>query len=526
MPVLRTTPQRWPQAVLPARHAWPLFDTAASRRLEARAQAALPPGTLMRRAGLALARWTVARYPHARTLWIAAGPGGNGGDGLHLAAEVAAAGRRVTVSLLADPAHLGADAAEGLARARSAGVILQPSLDAPAWALGVDALLGLGASRPATGAIAEAVRRLNAASAPTLAVDLPTGLAADTGALLGDQAVRANSSLALLTLKPGLFTASGRVCCGDIAFDPLAVEAGADDLPVAWLCASDDGPVHDRAAAHDAHKGRYGDVLIIGGGAGMLGAARLAAHAALGAGAGRTWISLLDPDAEPGDTTRPEWLWAAQAWADPSALAARTVVCGCGGGTAVRAALPSVLAHSARLVLDADALNAVASDAALRAAVCERAAAGRSTILTPHPLEAARLLGTTVAAVQADRLRAARALADGLGAVVVLKGSGTVIAGPGRQPALNTTGNASLATGGTGDVLAGWIGGDWASLGSGGPETAEQVARAGVELHGAAADAAPHQAVRALELVQAMRTLRAARSAARARATRSLLADG
>ena len=526
MSALRTTPHRWPQAVLPARHDWPLFDTAASRRLEARAQATLPPCTLMRRAGLALARWTIARYPHARALWIAAGPGGNGGDGLHLAAELAATGRRVTVSLLADPARLGADAAEGLARARGAGVTLQESLDVPAWDLGVDALLGLGASRPAAGAIAEAVRRLNAASAPTLAVDLPTGLASDTGALLGDEAVRADSTLALLSLKPGLFTASGRACCGDIAFDPLGVEPGADDRPVARLYAPDDGPAHDRATAHDAHKGRYGDVLIIGGGAGMLGAARLAAHAALGAGAGRTWVSLLDTAAEPGDTTRPEWLWQTQAWADAPALAGRTVVCGCGSGTAVRAALPAVLAHSARLVLDADALNAVAADTGLRTALCARAAAGRPTILTPHPLEAARLLGTTAAAVQADRLRAARALADGLGAVVVLKGSGTVVAGPGRPTALNATGNASLATGGTGDVLAGWIGGDWAAWGGDGLETAEQVARAGVELHGAAADAAPHQAVRALELVQAMRDLRAARSAARARAARSLLAGG
>lgn len=521
---MRTTPELWPQRVLPTRRAWPLFDTAGSRHLEARAQAALPPGTLMRRAGLALARWTLARYPDARTVWIAAGPGGNGGDGLHLAAELAQVGRQVVVSLLADPAQLGTDAAEGLTRARAAGVRLLDHLDSgdSACDLGVDALLGLGASRAPAGLLGEAVRRLNAAAEPTLAVDVPTGLACDSGARLGEAAVQAHSTLALLSLKPGLFTGSGRALAGEIAFDALDVRAGNDDKPVAALAHAGEAGSVSRALAHDTHKGSYGDVLVIGGAAGMHGAARLAAHAALAAGAGRTFISLLDAAVAAGDLTRPEWLWLHSAWTDETRLRASTVVCGCGGGEAVRLALPGLLGHAARLVLDADALNAVASDATLQGMLRERAARAQATVLTPHPLEAARLLGCDTTRIQGDRLTATHALVERFGAVVVLKGSGTVIGAPGRMLAMNGTGNAALATGGTGDVLAGWIGGDWAQrigrIAEAPIDAARDSALAAAELHGAAADAAADQAVRALDLVQAMRAEQAARSAPRARA--------
>jgi hydroxyethylthiazole kinase-like uncharacterized protein yjeF len=175
-----------------------------------------------------------------------------------------------------------------------------------------------------------------------------------------------------------------------------------------------------------------------------------------------------------------------RAW-DTLDLAPMAVACGCGGGDAVRAVLPKVLSSAGALVLDADALNAIAADAQLQALLKARGRRGdRRTVLTPHPLEAARLLATDTAAVQSDRLRAARELASRFGAVALLKGSGTVVATPGGDVAVNPTGNARLATAGTGDVLAGLVA---ARLASG--ESAFDAARDAAYLHGAAADRWP-----------------------------------
>jgi hydroxyethylthiazole kinase-like uncharacterized protein yjeF len=241
--------------------------------------------------------------------------------------------------------------------------------------------------------------------------------------------------------------------------------------------------------AHAQHKGSFGDVLVLGGAPGMGGAALLAARAALTAGAGRTYLARLDGDAQP-DPARPELMPRMPDDAlQPALLQRATVVAGCGGGQAIAATLPAVLAHAARLVLDADGLNAVASDDGLRRALRVRADRGLPTVLTPHPLEAARLRGCDTAAVQADRLAQAQALADGCQAVVVLKGSGSVIAAPGRTPHINASGNARLGSGGTGDVLAGWLGGLWAqAAGSDATTTAFDAACAAVWLHGHAAE--------------------------------------
>jgi hydroxyethylthiazole kinase-like uncharacterized protein yjeF len=182
------------------------------------------------------------------------------------------------------------------------------------------------------------------------------------------------------------------------------------------------------------------------------------------------------------------------------------VVCGCGGGAAVAPVLPGVLAHAARLVLDADGLNAVAAGAGLQAALRQRADGGLPTVLTPHPLEAARLLGCDTAAVQADRLASAQALAERLQAVVLLKGSGSVVAAPGLAPWINPTGSARLGTGGSGDVLAGWLGG-WLA-GQPAPVTVtglQQLAATAAWLHGRAADAGdPRLPLRAGDLIEAM----------------------
>ena len=237
----------------------------------------------------------------------------------------------------------------------------------------------------------------------------------------------------------------------------------------------------------------------------MTGAALLAGRAAHAAGAGRVYVNLLD-DGSTGlstDPMRPELMFRRAWWQSaPETLASATIVCGCGGGEAVRSALPRLLSIGRRLVLDADALNAIASDEALQAQLAARVARGNTTVLTPHPLEAARLLGATARDVQADRLHSAQQLAQRFGCVVLLKGSGSIIAAPGRAPWINPTGNAALATAGTGDVLAGWIGGLWAQDAS--AERAFEIAAAAAHAHGAAADAAHVSPLRAADLVEWM----------------------
>ncbi|WBY02270.1 NAD(P)H-hydrate dehydratase [Ramlibacter tataouinensis] len=457
-----------------ADRSWRLHDVAATRRIEQRAAAALPPHTLMQRAGLATARLALALAPHARQVWIACGPGNNGGDGLEAALLLRQWGKPVAVTIAGDPARFPADAAQAWRRCQAAGV---PVLDEPppGWDLCIDALLGIGAARPLQGAIAQAASCIAAGHGLVLAVDVPSGLAADTGQ--GD-GVRAHHTLSLLTLKPGLFTARGRDAAGQVWFDDL--QAGA---PPDLACAELSGPPALGERLHASHKGSYGDVAIVGGAPGMAGAAVLAAAAALTAGAGRVFLCPLD---ERAGSLAPAWPDLMLRDWKSLPLQAVTVACGCGGGEAVGAALPAVLARSQRLVLDADGLNAVAADPALQQALRERAARGQATVLSPHPLEAARLLGSDTGRVQADRLRSARELAQRFDCTVVLKGSGSVVAAPGALPRINPTGNARLATAGTGDVLAGMLA---AALASG--TDAFEAACAAVYRHGRLADRWP-----------------------------------
>ncbi|MBP3981780.1 MULTISPECIES: NAD(P)H-hydrate dehydratase [unclassified Acidovorax] len=475
----------------------PLFNTAATRRLEQQAAAALAPHTLMQRAGLAVARLARALAPHARTVWIACGPGNNGGDGLEAAMHLQRNGRRVVVTWLGTPEHAPADARQSWQRAQVAGVTWADAAPPGMTAadLCIDALLGIGVTSTTTRAPDSRMLALLAAlqhnPAPVLAVDLPSGLDADTGQFAAGFALPAppasrnthkpRHTLSLLTLKPGLFTAAGRDAAGSVWLDDLGVSQQPEP-PSAWLA----GPALPAPRNHASHKGSYGDVAVVGGeglaarGLGMTGAALLAASAALHAGAGRVLVALLDDGQMALDGTQPELMFRRF---DALALEQLTVVCGCGGGEAVRAVLPAVLEKAARLVLDADALNAVAADAALRAGVASRAARGLPTVLTPHPLEAARLLCLSAAEVQAHRLHAAQQLTEQFQCVAVLKGSGTVTAAPGHPPTINPTGNARLATAGTGDVLAGMVG---ARLAAG--VEARRAALEAVYIHGLAAD--------------------------------------
>ncbi len=489
--------------VLPACRGWPLHDVAASRRIEQSALAASAEHALMARAGLAVARLALAVAPHADEIWIAAGPGNNGGDGLVAARHLVQAGRRVRTSLLGHTRDAPADAADALRQAQQAGVLVEPSLPGRIDAhLIIDALLGIGAHKAPRGDVADAIARIGGLRAPVLSVDLPSGLCADTGALLGRQAVRAAHTLSLLTLKPGLFTAQGRDHSGRIWLDELGVKDTADTAS-AWLIA----PAHAAHRGHAQHKGSFGDVIVVGGAPGMGGAAVLAARAALSAGAGRVYLARLDGDTRVDDQQPEIMPRHADTALSPATLQSATVVCGCGGGARVRDMLPAVLHHAARLVIDADALNAIAADGGLARALRARADRGRPTVLTPHPLEAARLLATTASAVQAHRLDAARRLVEQTQSCTVLKGSGTVVAAPSGRPGINATGNARLATAGTGDVLAGWIGGLWSqeatSDGSG-------AARAAVWLHGRAADEGdPHAPLCAADLIEQMARVRA-----------------
>jgi hydroxyethylthiazole kinase-like uncharacterized protein yjeF len=478
-----------------------LFDDATTRRMEHRAAAALPAHALMARAGVALVRLARAVAPHARQVWIAAGPGNNGGDGLVLATWLRRADVAVSVTLVGHAAGraLPPDAAWALAEAHAAGVTLRDDLpDAAELALvdlGVDALLGLGQVRAPEGALAAAIAALNAVRGPVLCVDAPTGLSTDIGAQLGEAVVRAAHTLTLLTAKPGLFTGAGREVAGELWFDDLGVPPHAGEIPTATLTGASAVATRLPHRRHLANKGSYGDVHVAGGAAGMVGASLLAAHAASLAGAGRVLVHAHSSDAGgvlPVDVRHPELMLRPVAELQPALRGNRkaTVVAGCGGGADVAAELPGCLSNAARLVLDADALNAIARDPGLRAHVRTRGVRGSATILTPHPLEAARLLGITVAAVQADRLAAARRLAADTGAVVVLKGSGTLVAAPDGRVAVNPTGDARLATAGTGDVLAGWIGGLWSAQAPADDAIALafDVARAAAWLHGRACD--------------------------------------
>jgi hydroxyethylthiazole kinase-like uncharacterized protein yjeF len=460
---------------------WPLHDVQATRHIEQEAQSALPFHTLMQRAGLASAQLALAIAPHAQRIWIACGPGNNGGDGLEAAAHLQQWGKTPIVTCTTPREQMPADAQRAWQHAEQAGVRFEQT-PPDVFDLALDALLGMGCHTAPQGVLAEWLQRLHHTSQTVLHIDIPSGLLANTGEWLGKPAVvsstRQRHTLSLLTLKPGLFTVDGRDACGQVWFNDLGVDS-SHTPPNAWLQTNVHLP-HDRQ--HSSHKGSYGDVMVVGGTTGMAGAAVLASLAALHASAGRVYAGLLDISTH-----------AAVVAAHPALMVREvehldfkhaTVVCGCGGGDNMREVLPRVLSTAPRLVLDADALNALANDSQLFHLLQQRANKKQSTVLTPHPLEAARLLKRSTTDVQRDRLAAAQALAEISGCMVVLKGSGTVIYENARTTIINHSGNAKLATAGTGDVLAGLIGAQLANTNNPFEATCNAVYR-----HGALADA-------------------------------------
>ena len=474
---------------------WPLFDTLTTRNIESQAQAQLPAHTLMQRAGLAVAQLALAIAPHSQRVWIACGAGNNGGDGLEAAIHLHQWGKEVHLTWLGESSKVPTDSRLAFERFTAAGLVCH---EAPpeSWDLAIDALLGIGGSRAPEGRMADWLTAMHRHCAPLLQVDLASGLSADTGVWLGAPTERQAPlhTLSLLTLKPGLFTADGRDASGQVWWNPLGVTT--ESTPSALL---------QKAQAtwpkrlQNSHKGHFGDVVVVGGAPSMTGAALLAGHAALRAGAGRVWVGLLDEASRPSAAAAHPTLMlreAAQILAQMD-LRQANVVCGCGGGDAVRQVMPRLLSESESLVIDADGLRAL-QDPALMTLLQRRAARSRRTVLTPHPLEAALLLGCTAAHVQQDRLHAAQTLATQTQSVVLLKGSGTVVAQTGQWPVINATGSPRLASAGSGDVLAGLIG---ALMAQG--LSAHAAACAGAAHHGSVADHWPDgRAFDAMQLTQ------------------------
>ncbi|WP_323118847.1 NAD(P)H-hydrate dehydratase [Burkholderia alba] len=473
-------------AALPDPAPSPLLGTAELRAIETWAAAALPPHTLMQRAGDAAARWLAMRLADdRRPVWFAAGPGNNGGDALVAAAQLQRLGIETEVCMPVDVRP--DDARWALERARAAGVPIaaEPpaSFDGYSWL--VDGLFGLGLARPLDGAFAALADRLAARArrdGRVLALDLPSGLDSDSGARVGaGPAVTATHTLSFIAAKPGLYMGEGRDLAGEIAVAALELEppsAPAVRLNEPSLFAH---ALPSRAFA--SHKGTYGSVAIVGGDTGMCGAPILAARAALHAGAGKVHVGFVGAGAPPYDPPYPELMLHPADALPIESLTALAIGCGLGAGVPSVRALRTALAFDGAKLIDADALNLIAATPELADALAACGARGDPAILTPHPLEAARLLGTDTATVQRDRLAAARALAARFGAVVVLKGSGTVIVSPDGRTAINPTGSAALATGGTGDVLGGLIGAFAAQR-----MPRYEAALAGVYLHGLAAD--------------------------------------
>ena len=465
----------------------PLYTVDQIRAIETAAAERLPAGALMQRAGQAGANAALDMLPistsRARVL-VLAGPGNNGGDALEAAAHLAYAGARVSLLHFAPVGTPSAERAQAMQRAQASDVrfedIDNATIAATEWNLVVDGLFGIGLKRPLDGVMRELVTTINALKCQILALDVPSGLDADTGAIVGPDgtAVRATHTITFIGDKPGLHTCDGRDYAGLVDLSRLDLDAAYFQPTRLHLNDVKFFSRHLRARRQNTHKGSYGNVAVIGGAHGMGGAPILAARTALASGAGRVYVGFLD-NAPAYDNAQPELMCRMASDLD---IDSATLVVGPGLGSAQAAQdlLARAIGSSSMMVADADALNLIAADKALQTALAQRQAA---SLLTPHPLEAARLLDVSAAEIQADRVGMARQLAARLNAIVVLKGSGTVIASQHGDAVVNTTGNPALATAGTGDVLSGLCG---SLLAQGWPVW--EAALGAVWLHGMAAD--------------------------------------
>ncbi len=460
-------------------HGTPIFPTAGIRAIEQRAFAQTPPAPLMARAGLAAAELARAiAGGNGKPVLVLAGPGNNGGDAFVLARHLKQWWFNVTVVYTGDESKLPADAAGALRDWRAAGGTTVAEIPRRDWGLIVDGLFGIGLQRDIGGAYAMQVAAINALRAPVLALDIPSGLDADSGRVRGC-AVRATHTISFIGLKPGLLTLDGPDHCGELHVDDLDLDTrGAPGAVLGSGVLT--GALPPRA--RNSHKGSHGSAGIIGGAYGMAGAALLAGRAAYKLGAGRVYVGLIDNTAPAVDMQQPElMLRHAEEVLKLDHLTCLAVGPGLGQSPDAAHYLRRALDSPLPLVLDADALNLIAAIPLLAQRTAARSGA---TLLTPHPAEAARLLACGTADVQRDRIAAAESLAQKFNAHVVLKGAGSVCASPAQPWRINTSGNPGMASAGMGDVLTGIIA---ALLAQG--VSPRLVLDAGVYLHGAAADA-------------------------------------
>lgn len=474
----------------------PLFGAAAMREADRRSAAdhAMPSILLMERAGLATAEAIRDRYPWATSAAVVVGSGNNGGDGMVVARHLAEAGWEVVVLAPGGAAPSTPDAAVMAGIAATMGIAVRPLEGSGALAADVvvDGLLGTGARGAPRGAVGAAVERLVAHRGPVVSLDLPSGVDADTGRVAGE-AVRADLTVTYHGDMVGLRVAPGRGHAGEVLVADIGIPSAVTLEPVAWLAGPGAAAAVPQKGA-GADKYAAGSVLVVAGAPGLTGAACLAARASLRAGAGLTVVAaprsvqpliagqlvevMVAPVPDEDGALGPASVQ--RVVAEAGRAAALAVGPGIGRAPATTAAVTAILERlDLPAVVDADGLWHL-GDAPERVA-----GRGAPTVLTPHAGEAARLLGRQRGEVEACRLEAARELAARAGAVVVLKGPGTITAAPDGRVVVNGTGGPALATAGSGDVLTGAV----AALLAKGMEPLAAAAAA-VAAHGRAAELA------------------------------------
>jgi len=445
----------------------------------------VPAATLMARAGTAALALIKCRWPQAKRLLILCGIGNNGGDGFELAQQARAEGYHVVV-IQVGKAPISAESSTARDAFLSAGSHIQDFKDAlPSADIIIDALLGTGINRKVSGELSAIITAVNKVThTPILSLDIPSGLHADTGIAQGS-AIKATITISFLGLNQGLFLNEGSYYSGTICFDPLQISATilGSFTPIIRRINLTDNAALLAPRKRSGHKGLYGHLLVIGGDHGMSGAARMAAEAAARVGAGLTSIATRVEHSHFVNLTRPELMcYGVENTDDLSPLIKRanalTVGTGLGQTAWAECLFQVAIESQLPMVIDADALNILSRNPHH----CD------NWILTPHPGEAARLLGCTPADIQADRFKAAEDLQKRYGGTIVLKGATTLINNGEVPTRLSTWGNPGMASGGMGDVLTGVIGGLLAQGFS-----LMNAACVGVTLHGMAADKAAEQ---------------------------------
>lgn len=436
---------------------------------------------LMEKAGLAIA--TLARTlvaDNTNPICIIAGPGNNGGDALVAARYLQQWQFCVVLVMQADPQKLPADALQAYTQWLDAKGTTVSGIPEVEYALVVDGLFGIGLQRAISGNYLALIAQMNALPCPKLAIDIPSGLCGDTGRVLGN-AVQATHTMTFIARKPGLYTLEGSDHAGIIHLADLGIQATAHLPAVGHLleAALFQPALPPRHA--NSHKGTFGSVAIIGGAENTIGAALLTARAALFSGAGRVYAHLLAANAPVVDWQQAEiMLCTHDTLMQLPQLDCVVIGPGLGQSAQAISLLAYWIAQDVSLLLDADALNLLAAHPHLQSALQSRTAI---SIITPHPGEAARLLNTSNSDIQQNRIHRALQLAQRLHSTCVLKGAGSVCAESNGLWHINTSGNPSLASAGSGDVLSGIIG-SLLAQGLGAPDAA----KLGIYLHGAAAD--------------------------------------